>query len=117
MKNTILALVVFASIAFGAEKLYTTITGTGQQSVVVKGGAKYRLQCRPTSTNAAIVRFRTSQQDGGASLTSDPEIAFRLADGTQLDPYPIDIPVSDTRLNLVASDGGSVDCSLFRMVP
>lgn len=107
--------VLVASTAFAVERLYTTITGTGQQSVVVRGG-NYRLQCRATSTNAALVRFRTSQQDGGVTA-NDPEIAFRLADGTQLDPYPIVIPVSDTRLNLAAADAGSIDCSLFKMVP
>ena len=117
MKNFALAIVILASAVFGAEKLYTTITGAGQQSVIVKGGRQYRLQCRATATNAGLVRFRTSQQDGGASQTSDPEIAFRLADGTQLDPYPIFIPTSDTRLNIVATDAGSVDCSLFSMVP
>jgi hypothetical protein len=117
MKKIALVAVLVASGALGAEKLYAVITGAGQQSVPVGGGQKYRLQCRPTATNGGIVRFRTSQVDGGVSLTTDPEIAFVGADGTRLDPYPIHIPASDTRLNLAATDAGTLDCSLFRMVP
>lgn len=113
MKKTFF-LILIASTAFAVERFYATITGTGQQSIVVKPGS-YRLQCRATSTNDALVRFRTSDTDGGVTA-NDPEIAFKLADGTKLDPYPISIPPGDNRLNIAAADGGSVDCSLFRMV-
>lgn len=120
MKNIALAVAIAVTLsftAFAAEKLYAVIAGAGQQSVPVGGGRKYRLQCRPTATNGGSVRFRTSQVDGGVNILTDPEIAFVAADGTRLDPYPIHIPVSDTRLNISGADAGAVDCSLFSMVP
>jgi hypothetical protein len=118
MKNTIV-IAVGITLSFGvmaADVLMGTVNGHNQ-SLRIGARDKIAFQCRATATNNGTVRYRLNSEDAGINLTSDPEIAFVLSDGTRLDPYTVKVPAGKDRITIGTSDAGVPDCSVFAVFP
>ena len=106
MNRIALAAVLIASVAFGAEFLLTTLSGTNTQTATIgKGASRLAIQC------TTPVRYRLSV-DAASTVTSSDAL---IATG---DPYIIDKGVGINRINVAHQDTTtSISCSIFRRVP
>lgn len=106
MKSLILVASLIASVALGAEFLYTTLSGTNTQTATVGAKAtRFAIQC------TTPVRYKLSN---GASSTVNANDAL-IATG---DPYIIDKSTGYDRINVAHQDTTTtISCSIFRRVP
>jgi hypothetical protein len=105
MKKLVAATLFVASVAFGAELLYGTLSGTNTQTLIVGRGAKLALQC------TTGVRYVPSFGAARTVTANDALVA-------QGDPYKIDIGPNADRLNVAHQDTTTtISCSVFSRDP
>jgi len=105
MKRLIAVALLAASVAFGAEVLYGTLSGTNTQTLTVGRGAKLALQC------TTGVRYVPSFGAARTVTANDALVA-------QGDPYKIDMPGWADRLNVAHQDTTTtISCSVYSRDP